>query len=375
MATNASTNSGGGPLQIIRHDLERMTSQFAMVMPADTVDRFKRIFVTMLQENPNLLSCTPGSLIRCAMRAAQDGLELDGREAACVPFKSGGETIAQYVPMILGIRKKVRQSGLVSDWNVQVVYEGDEFEVALGDRPYILHKPSLKGGRKRPIIGAYSIATFSDGTVSREFMNADEIEDIRAKSKSRQGPWADPVYYPEMARKTVARLHAKQLPMSSDLAAVFTREDQETGAVPPPAAPAPTRLRIGNVSHALDDFASSPSLSAPPQEAAAEGRARDDEPSQSFPDSGGASPGPGADWSDDVAPVPDDDPAELAAGHEAADEAFDARRVAYELGKKAKAANPTALPNRIIPGEYRSGERTREALAWRAGFDGQDMPA
>src|SRR4051794_30121321 len=98
MATNPNqTAPQNNPVLVVRDQLERMTAQFAMVMPTETVDRFKRIFVTTLNENPDLLRCSPRSLLQCAMRAAQDGLDLDGREAAIVPFKDGGEVIAQYI--------------------------------------------------------------------------------------------------------------------------------------------------------------------------------------------------------------------------------------------------------------------------------------
>jgi len=130
------------------------------------------------------------------------------------------------MPMVLGIRKKVRNSGVLVDWTVQVVQEGDEFDFQLGDNPHIHHRPAPRGGRARRVIAAYSIATYPDGTVSREVMNADQLEDIRRKSKAKKGPWSDPVYYPEMCRKTVAKLHSKQLPMSTDLDRIMHRDDE-----------------------------------------------------------------------------------------------------------------------------------------------------
>jgi recombination protein RecT len=164
------------------------------------------------------------------MGAAQDGLLPDGREGAIVPYSADAEgaasETAQWMPMIAGIRKKVRNSGALIDWNVQIVQEGDQFDYQLGDDPFIHHKPSMKGGRTRKVIAAYSIATFKDGSKSREVMNLDQIEDIKKKSRAKKGPWADPIFYPEMCRKTVARLHAKQLPMSTDLDTLMRRDDE-----------------------------------------------------------------------------------------------------------------------------------------------------
>jgi hypothetical protein len=48
-----------------------------------------------------------------------------------------------------------------------------------------------------------------------------------------------------------------------------------------------------------------------------------------------------------------------------------ATATAYERGKQAKADGHNA---KAIPGEYRESNRTREALAWQAGFSGNAMP-
>jgi len=215
----------------LRGDLTAMESQFTTALPPHIpVARFNRVVMTAVQGNPKLLRCDRQSLFNALMKCAQDGLLPDGREAAIVPYgvneegRASADT-AQYLPMIAGIRKKVRNAGALADWNVQVVQQGDEFDYRLGDQPYIHHKPAMSGGRSRKVIAAYSIATYPDGTISREIMNADQIEDIRRKSKAQKGPWADPVFYPEMARKTVARLHSKQLPMSTDLDRLMHRDD------------------------------------------------------------------------------------------------------------------------------------------------------
>src|SRR5262245_45229710 len=110
----------------LREMLEKQTSQFAMLMPPETVDKFKRIFWTTVNDKPDLMRCDPRSLMSVCMHAAQDGLYLDGREAAIVPYKDkSGNLIATYQPMVIGLRKKVRASDEIFDWNAQVVFEGD----------------------------------------------------------------------------------------------------------------------------------------------------------------------------------------------------------------------------------------------------------
>jgi len=215
-------------IEVLRNDLQRMESQFAAALPAHIpVERFMRVVMTAIQNNPDMLQCSRQSLFNACVRAAQDGLLPDGREGAIVPYdnNSGGMS-AQWLPMIAGIRKKARNSGELSDWFAEVVHEGDEFDYQKGDNPFIFHRPAKTGGRTRPVTHAYSIAIYKDGSKSREVMNIDEIEEVRRKySKSRKGPWNDAVTYPEMCRKTVARLHSKQLPMSTDLDTLLRRDD------------------------------------------------------------------------------------------------------------------------------------------------------
>lgn len=259
----ADNNKPVALIDDVRRDLQKMEPQFANALPAHIpAERFVRVLMTAIQNNPKLLTCRRQSLFNAAMRCAQDGLLPDGREATIVPFgdtdddgKKQSDT-ASYMPMIAGIRKKARNSGELSDWYAEIVHEGDEFEFVLGDQPRLYHKPSLTGGRTRKIVAAYSIAVFKDGTISREIMTIGEIEDVRQRySRSKRGPWSDPVAYPEMCRKTVARLHSKQLPMSSDLDDLLRRDSElydMTGASDRAARP---KRVAGNSRPALDHFA------------------------------------------------------------------------------------------------------------------------
>lgn len=226
----ASTN----PLVVIKEQMDRREVEFKHALPAHIpVERFKRVLMTAIQNNADLLKADRQSLWNSAMRAAQDGLLPDGREGAIVIYSTkikgvAGErdkwiNKAQWMPMIGGIRKKVRNSGELRDWNAFVVFEHDEFEYELGDQPFIRHKPALGNDRGKPI-AAYSVATFKDGTKSRELMSIEEINKVRAISRAKdKGPWVD--WFEEMARKTVARRHSKVLPMSTDLDDLLRRDD------------------------------------------------------------------------------------------------------------------------------------------------------
>lgn len=281
----ADTGTKVALIDDVRKDFVKMRPQFENALPAHIpVERFERVVMTALQNNPKLLACRRQSLFNACMRAAQDGLLPDGREGAIVPFgdeDDGGKKqsdTCSWMPMILGIRKKARNSGEISDWYAEVVHEGDEFDFQLGDEPRLYHKPSLMGGRTRKITAAYSICVFKDGTRSREVMTIAEIEDVRQRySRAKKGPWSDPVAYPEMCRKTVARLHSKSLPMSTDLDTLIRRDDELydlTGA----SDRAPRPKRIGNQRAALDHFAAG--------DGATNGRGQDGEREHEIDDSG-----------------------------------------------------------------------------------------
>jgi recombination protein RecT len=209
------------PLAIVRQTMERMSGQFEAALPKHIpVERFKRVVMTAIQQNPALLDCDQRSLWNAAMRAAQDGLLPDAREGAMVPFKGQ----VQWMPMVAGVRKKVRNSGEIATWETEVVYEKDHFEFELGDDPFIKHKPHLGADRGKPI-AAYSIATLKSGEKSREVMSIAEIERIRSMAPSKNSPaWKD--HFGEMCRKTVARRHSKVLPMSTDLDDLLRGDDE-----------------------------------------------------------------------------------------------------------------------------------------------------
>ncbi|MDE2442004.1 MAG: recombinase RecT, partial [Betaproteobacteria bacterium] len=194
-------------------------------------ERFKRVLLTAVQNNAALATADRVTLFNSAMRAAQDGLLPDGREGAMVIYKTkmmvnGQERwieAVQWMPMIAGIRKKVRNSGEIATWDCHVVYEKDQFDYELGYEPRINHKPYLAGDPGK-VIAAYSVATMKSGEKSCEVMPVHQIERIRQMSKAKdKGPWVD--HFSEMCRKTVARRHSKVLPMSTDLDDLMRRDD------------------------------------------------------------------------------------------------------------------------------------------------------
>lgn len=232
--------------------IEHMQPKFAAALPPHVDSKkFTRVAITAIQNTPDLQTiarqspAARNSIYNACSKAAADGLMPDGREGAIVAFNRNvgtkdaprWEKHAQWMPMVEGLRKMVRNSGEISNISVQVVRENDNFDYQLGDREFIDHKPAKKN--RGSIIGAYSIATLKDGEKSREYMDIDEIEAIRGRSKSKDsGPWKTD--YSEMCRKTVFRRHYKSLPKSTDLDKVIEHDDDFVDQTP--SSPAPVIL-------------------------------------------------------------------------------------------------------------------------------------
>lgn len=212
------------PVAVIRQNLQAMEPEFKAALPSHiSVEKFTRVAMTAINNTPALQNADRKSLFGAIVRLAQDGLLPDGREAAIVMF---GDK-AQAMPMIAGVLKKVRQSGEVSKISAYVVHENDEFVVRYGFDEDVTHIPPALDEPRGKAIGAYAVAVLKDGARLLEVMSLEEIEKVRAVSKSKgNGPWVS--WWGEMARKTVMRRLSKRLPMSTDLDDSFERDETMT---------------------------------------------------------------------------------------------------------------------------------------------------
>ncbi len=227
------TTQTRSPAETFRDQWSKQESEVAVALPPHIpVERFMRVVMTAVSGNPDLMNADRRSLFESAMKAAQDGLLPDGRDGALVIFnakvKEDGRDVyikkVQWMPMVGGILKKIRNSGELLSLSAYVVYENDEFQYTLGDEETIVHRPCLDSNRGDAKL-VYAIAKTKDGGIYREIMTLKDVEKVRAVSKTGKfGPWAD--WWDEMAKKTVIRRLAKRLPMSSDLDDLIRRDDE-----------------------------------------------------------------------------------------------------------------------------------------------------
>lgn len=233
--------------------IEAYAPNFAAVLPANVpLDHFKRMVVTAINTNPELTTADRRTLFNACVKCASDGLLPDGREAALVVFRTkikdrnGQERwidAVQYMPMVAGIRKRMRNSGEVDSAVAEVVCRGDRFEYRLGDDPQIIHEPPpLDRDRGEPI-GAYAIIKLKNGEVLRDVMRKSEIEKARQQSRAPNSlMWTK--FEGEGYKKTVLRRCAKAAPQAATLEKLLLRDD-ETPDLPDaeslPAVPPPPR--------------------------------------------------------------------------------------------------------------------------------------
>lgn len=185
--------------------------------------------VQIAQKNPYLQKCTPESALKAILNVAQVGLTLNPvkKEAYLIPrYNSGSRTMEVCLdPSYIGLIKLVTDAGGVSSINSQLIYEGDEIEISLGDeKPIKKHNPYfLAGNEKGDIVGVYSRAILNDKTEHVEIMSRMDVLEIRSRSESykafsdgkiKSTTWVTDEG--EMFRKTVVKRHTKYLPKSTD---------------------------------------------------------------------------------------------------------------------------------------------------------------
>ena len=197
--------------------LEKMTPEFAKALGSSVPsERFVRIAQSAINSNPTIANLDRTSLLAAIMQAAQDGLVLDNKEAAIVPFKGK----ATYIPMVAGVIKKMRQHSGFENISFGIIYKNEvdtgAFEYVKGDDEYLKHEPIMFDDRGEAV-GAYAVVSVN-GEKFRSVLRKDQI--IKRLSKGANSgakkEWED-----EFWIKTVIKHVAKKAPNSGDEAGVL----------------------------------------------------------------------------------------------------------------------------------------------------------
>jgi phage RecT family recombinase len=182
------------------------------------------------------------SILTCMFNAPKLGLNPDKvfGHVWFIPYKG----VLTYQIGYRGMIQMSINSGKVSNVRAGLVYEKemtqgrwDFFEDEKGQ--HYIHRPLFsERDRGREICG-YSIFEDNNNVPHIHVMDSFHIEDIKKIVSSRLGkgfaycPWGNPVFEPEMRKKTVIRRHWKTEPMSAEIAeAIESEERNERGEVP-----------------------------------------------------------------------------------------------------------------------------------------------
>ncbi len=257
---------------------------------AAAATRFRRVVIQALIKNPELLDCTPDSVVLSVFEAAAQGLEPTGAAggAHLVPYnvkvsKSPDhyEKRAQLIPDYRGvIRLVTKPPSEVLSLEARVVKEGDEFSYELGTEAFVHHIPSLAPGRsEKATTHVYAIARLKNGASIPDVEDRAGIERVRARGGRGGGfsPWATD--WDEMGKKTIIKRIAKVLPVRPEIRSILVREDELSGepdvAGEDPTPRGPTRAsrlaaRLATSTPATADE------SADPGEGVEDGQVRED---------------------------------------------------------------------------------------------------
>lgn len=314
--------------------------------------RFLAATQIYLQKNPRLLQADRLSLFDALLKCARDGLMPDGREAAIVPFRDtdSKKVIAQYLPMVQGILKRLRQLTKAYSIECEAVYEADEFNVVLGDDPKIHHKPKVSGPRGK-VMAAYCIIKDARGVVlSRSVLPREEIEKIRNVSRAKtSSAWTQ--WYDQMAIKTAIRRAAKNVPtLDEDFIRLVNADDEYVLLEGHATDITPSRSEMSDIS--LDDIDEDGNIRViagpPPEPSQADAAPSDSEPE----------PEPEPEPCSEPEPDPDEDPFASSA-----DVVAELREELAQCETKDEAMQVAA---RFKPRLRTKEERERASIAWKA---------
>ena len=131
----------------VRVLLHQSRKQLAKAIPINSqlkVDMLIRQVVTALNEDTDIVKkCETSSIIRAVMRTAHRGLELSLSQSYLVPFYNKKlqmfecKSILGYIGMIV----LAYRAGILKSLSVNVVYEGDNYQLIEGADKTIIHVP------------------------------------------------------------------------------------------------------------------------------------------------------------------------------------------------------------------------------------------
>lgn len=215
------------PTKEFNEFLSKMKPQLALALPKHmSPDRMARLALTAFSSSTDMQQCSFRTIASSLMTAGAMGLEPGVNGAGyLIPYKG----TCTFVPGWKGLVDLVSRSGRATVWT-GAVFDGDEFDYALGDRPFVRHRPGdetdpaklthvyaigRSNGSDYPVIEVWSI--------SKVWKHRDKLNKQGGKHYSYR--------HPEMYARKIPLLQVlKYMPTSIEVAnAIAVAEASESG--------------------------------------------------------------------------------------------------------------------------------------------------
>lgn len=213
----------------IREATPRIAARLPTYLPAGTAERYAIQAASTVMQSPALRACTPASIVRAVLTAAEYGLSIDGvlGHAYLVPYRIRGVPTAQFQIGYRGLVELTLRTGHWSSIQAAVVSAADDFIYSLGTKTFIDHKPALsnRGGPPGVSEGGSRVAAWAcayprdGGPPAAVILGEEEILEHRRASKAfandpKGSPWAK--WADAMWQKTAIRQLSKCAPMATE---------------------------------------------------------------------------------------------------------------------------------------------------------------
>lgn len=218
--------------------MQELTKRQDAMPPGFNQKRFALNCVTMIQDMmkdscklQNLMTVDLDSVVTCLIKGAYLGLDFFNGECYAIPYGPGKNALAaakregkrppagrmnfqtDYKGEIKLCKKYSKNP--IKDIFAKVVREGDEFyEEVDGGSQTVYFKPRAFSNAE--MIGAFAIATFTDGSMIYETMSKQEIESVRQNYSKAKDSDAWQKSTGEMYKKTVLRRLCKLIDLDFD---------------------------------------------------------------------------------------------------------------------------------------------------------------
>lgn len=187
-----------------------------------STERFTRMALSSLNNNPQLRECSQMSFLAALMNAAQLGLEPNTPlgQAYLIPYKNKGKLECQFQLGFKGMIDLIYRNENVQTIQAHCVHENDEFAYSFGLNPKLEHIPVVDdNGNRGEITHVYALYKLSNGGFGFEVMSKGDI-DKHAEKYSKAfasdfSPWKTD--YDSMAKKTVIKKLLKYAPLKTDV--------------------------------------------------------------------------------------------------------------------------------------------------------------